>query len=357
MRGATEGIGLISLAQDIGIKLDVRMHVDASAALGIIERRGVGRVRHLDVGTLWLQEQQLRRILEIRKVEGLKNPGDLFTKNLALERVDTFSGMIGYKFVSGRAAGTAALDHVVTKKVEAEQSVDDPCVARSDNSVSVLSQEAKCWFRISPHHLRGSFRNARAHRSPCCTGVSWNSVSRIVTRASPSGRIIRDVRPRDLRITEKQYCNHINGCSDIVTDVYLDKSSGDAWPGGDALGVEDEDTVSRAPEDPSLRHGATSVATLNSSTELCTHQPLSEPSVPEARPRAGAPYKVVPVDSGWCVHSSVESSPRASPPGQASPERAALAMPLPPSRMGRACDAPSPLEDDVVVFGVAGPKS
>ena len=228
VRGATEGIGLISLAQDIGIKLDVRMHVDASAALGIIERRGVGRVRHLDVGTLWLQEQQLRRILEIRKVEGLKNPGDLFTKNLALERVDTFSGMIGYKFVSGRAAGTAALDHVVTKKVKVERSVDDPCVACSDKSVSLLSQEAKRWFRISPNHLRGSFRNARAHRSPCCTGVSWNSVSRIVTRASPSGRIIRDVRPRDLRITEKQYCNHIDGCSDIVTDVYLDKGSGDA---------------------------------------------------------------------------------------------------------------------------------
>ena len=51
VRGATEGIGLISLALDLAMKLDVRMHVDASAALGIIERRGVGRVRHLDVGT------------------------------------------------------------------------------------------------------------------------------------------------------------------------------------------------------------------------------------------------------------------------------------------------------------------
>ena len=31
-----------------------------------------------------------------------------------------------------------------------------------------------------------------------------------------------------------------------------------------------------------------------------------------------------------------------------------LAMPLPPSRMGRACDAPSPLEDDVVFFRIVG---
>ena len=89
VRGATEGIGLISLAQDIGLQLTVRLHVDASAALGIIERRGVGRVRHLDVGTLWLQEQQLRRVLELHKVEGLRNPGDLLTKYLAVERIDT----------------------------------------------------------------------------------------------------------------------------------------------------------------------------------------------------------------------------------------------------------------------------
>ena len=74
VREATEGLGLISLAQDLGLSLLVRLHVDASAALGIIERRGVGRVRHLDVGTLWLQEQQLRQVVELKKIHGLKNP-------------------------------------------------------------------------------------------------------------------------------------------------------------------------------------------------------------------------------------------------------------------------------------------
>ena len=42
------------MAADLGIDLTARIHVDASAALGILERRGVGRVRHLDVGALWL---------------------------------------------------------------------------------------------------------------------------------------------------------------------------------------------------------------------------------------------------------------------------------------------------------------
>ena len=58
----------------MGIDMTARIHVDASAALGILERRGVGRVRHLDVGALSLQDQALRRAAEFLKVKGTSNP-------------------------------------------------------------------------------------------------------------------------------------------------------------------------------------------------------------------------------------------------------------------------------------------
>ena len=64
VRGAAEGLGLISLSADMGLVFKVRLHIDAAAALGIIERRGAGGVRHLEVGTLWLREQQLRKVIE-----------------------------------------------------------------------------------------------------------------------------------------------------------------------------------------------------------------------------------------------------------------------------------------------------
>ena len=76
VRAATEALGIVALAKDLGIELSARLHVDASAAIGILERKGVGRVRHLDVGTLWLQEQQLRKVLSIQKVLGIANPAD-----------------------------------------------------------------------------------------------------------------------------------------------------------------------------------------------------------------------------------------------------------------------------------------
>ena len=82
-------------------------------------------------------------------------------------------------------------------------------------------QEARHWLQLSQLHLRGGFRNARAHLSPCCTGIDWRDISRIVTRASPSSRIIRDIRPRIIAISEDQYCNKLGGCSDIVVEAYL----------------------------------------------------------------------------------------------------------------------------------------
>ena len=98
VRGAVEGIGLISFPAGMG-PFKVRLHVDAAAALGIIERRGVGRLRHLDVGTLWLQAQQVRKVIELRKVAGLANPCDLLTKHLTEKRINHYSDLIGYTFV------------------------------------------------------------------------------------------------------------------------------------------------------------------------------------------------------------------------------------------------------------------
>ena len=40
VKAATEALGMISLAADLGIGLTARIHIDASAALGILGRRG-----------------------------------------------------------------------------------------------------------------------------------------------------------------------------------------------------------------------------------------------------------------------------------------------------------------------------
>ena len=75
VKGACEAIGVVSLLQDLtGRRSKVRVNTDSSAARGIAMRRGVGKVRHLEVRTLWLQDQVDRGLVQIAKIAGENQP-------------------------------------------------------------------------------------------------------------------------------------------------------------------------------------------------------------------------------------------------------------------------------------------
>ena len=54
--GIAEAMGFQSLARDTGWACSLAVHSDATAAIGIARRRGIGKVRHLGVTDLWIQE-------------------------------------------------------------------------------------------------------------------------------------------------------------------------------------------------------------------------------------------------------------------------------------------------------------
>ena len=71
VKGACAAIGVVSLLHDLtGRRSHVRVKTDSSAARGIAMRRGVGKVRHLEVRTLWLQDQVDRGLVQIAKIAG-----------------------------------------------------------------------------------------------------------------------------------------------------------------------------------------------------------------------------------------------------------------------------------------------
>ena len=101
MKGACEGLGVSTLLKDLGeTSSSIRMHVDATAAKGIIERKVLNKLRHIDLDVLWLQEQEARKLLPIHKVLGTENIADLMTKNLNAATIDKYIAMMGLKFVA-----------------------------------------------------------------------------------------------------------------------------------------------------------------------------------------------------------------------------------------------------------------
>ena len=73
----------------------VHHFVDASAAKSILERSGVGRVRHLSVRVLWTQQLVSEKIVLLHKVSTHLNVADLNTKSLSKQRMFMLLNRIG----------------------------------------------------------------------------------------------------------------------------------------------------------------------------------------------------------------------------------------------------------------------
>ena len=64
VRASAETLGTMSLFKDFGEKIGGRILGDASAALAVIKRQGIGKLRHLDTNYLWVQEKSARGELD-----------------------------------------------------------------------------------------------------------------------------------------------------------------------------------------------------------------------------------------------------------------------------------------------------
>ena len=91
------------MMKDWGDELKGRVYADSSAALAISNRRGSGKLRHIAIGLLWIQEKERREDVEFQKIDGKLNPADLMTKHLGRERAEEHARRLGQREVEGRA--------------------------------------------------------------------------------------------------------------------------------------------------------------------------------------------------------------------------------------------------------------
>ena len=96
-----------AIMEDFGIPVELVVRSDAVAAIGIVKRQGLGRVRHLAVGDLWVQQRAKKGEVQYKKVEGTKNTSDMLTKAVEKEVIDKHMGTLGIQFRDGRDAEQA----------------------------------------------------------------------------------------------------------------------------------------------------------------------------------------------------------------------------------------------------------
>ena len=85
VRAATEGMGLHSILNDFCLCGHVAIKSDATAAIWMVHRPRLGKVRHLAVGDLRLQHHACSGKIRVSEMSGLENPSDAQTKYLGPE--------------------------------------------------------------------------------------------------------------------------------------------------------------------------------------------------------------------------------------------------------------------------------
>ena len=90
----------------------VNLHMDTSATMGLVNRRRLGKAKHVHMQNLWKQEASKSGRFVTKKVGTSVNPADLMTKPPPKPRIEQLMSLMGYEFMKsetgalkGRAGG------------------------------------------------------------------------------------------------------------------------------------------------------------------------------------------------------------------------------------------------------------
>ena len=112
MKAASVAMGIRALAADMGMEFEkpIAIKSDASAAIGISSRLGIGKVRHIEVTQLWVQEKVANREIAIHKVATEDNLADALTKAVEAQVIQKHVFGINAQILCDRHPLTTMID-------------------------------------------------------------------------------------------------------------------------------------------------------------------------------------------------------------------------------------------------------
>ena len=138
VKGSSIGLGIKRMLEDMGIKMKLTISTDASAAKGISARRGAGKIRHIEVSQLWVQQKVRSGEIIIKKVRTDENLADALTKHVAQYESNYHIDNTGLIIASGRHDLAPEVNYV-----ERGQSHQQSFVNYSDNQLSSSSSSER----------------------------------------------------------------------------------------------------------------------------------------------------------------------------------------------------------------------
>ena len=73
VKASTDAIGLAQMAKGLGDDVSALIYIGSSAALSVTQRKGDGKMRHVRIGQLWIQEAAENEELTFKNIKGTEN--------------------------------------------------------------------------------------------------------------------------------------------------------------------------------------------------------------------------------------------------------------------------------------------
>ena len=102
VKGSSQAMGIQAMLGDLGREAGIILKTDATAAKGIASRRGLGKVRHIEVNQLWLQDKVAKEDITVVKVNTHVNLADTLTKYVDSKVLNTHIRDVGLVLREGR---------------------------------------------------------------------------------------------------------------------------------------------------------------------------------------------------------------------------------------------------------------
>ena len=202
-KGAAQLLGIMTLLSDFGVDVKGVVHTDASAAIGIVRRQGLGKVRHLRVQYLWMQDRVRGGDVDVKKVDGKINPADLMTKHLPAHDVHRHLDSLGMSTGSDRAATAPHLSVV---------KADGRWLAGQAGELSLVHETPRRTL-VTPPRIQGAppVRGLTAYRLTegvfCDTGEEFTRRDNWTSRASAHADLGRRWTGSTTFVTRDSMCS------------------------------------------------------------------------------------------------------------------------------------------------------
>ena len=102
-KGGPQALAMRSMFHDLSSDTRIRLRTDATAGKHLVSRRSLGRVRHIDVAGLWIQQPVREGDSGVLELKNNYNPSGVMTKHLGREDMDNCVQQLARKYLSGRS--------------------------------------------------------------------------------------------------------------------------------------------------------------------------------------------------------------------------------------------------------------